>query len=100
MYIVFLSTEIQVIKMKHETELKKIERELEYLKITKRELQFQDKHHDRKKRTKRLIETGALCEKYFDMYPMTMEDREEVFKIFSNYIQANTPNRFHKKENT
>ncbi|MBU4643284.1 hypothetical protein [Bacillus toyonensis] len=86
--------------MKHETELKKIERELEYLKITKRELQFQDKQNDRKKRTKRLIETGALCEKYFDMYHMTIEDREEVFKIFSNYIQANTPNRFHKKENT
>lgn len=86
--------------MKHETELKKIERELEYLKIAKRELQFQDKQHDRKKRTKRLIETGALCEKYFDMYHMTIEDREEVFKIFSNYIQANTPNRFHKKENT
>ncbi|MCQ6287994.1 hypothetical protein [Bacillus cereus] len=83
--------------MKHETELKKIERELEYLKITKRELQFKDKQHDRKKRTKRLIETGALCEKYFNMYHMTIEDREEVFKIFSNYIQANTPNRFHKK---
>ena len=32
------------------------------------------------------------------MYHMTMEDREEVFKIFSNYIQANTPNRFHKKK--
>ncbi|PHC37137.1 hypothetical protein COF09_27320 [Bacillus toyonensis] len=86
--------------MKHETELKQIERELEYLKITKRELQFQDKQYDRKKRTKRLIETGALCEKYFDMYHMTIEDREEVFKIFSNYIKANTPNRFHKKENT
>ncbi|MEK4503673.1 hypothetical protein [Bacillus sp. FSL R12-0069] len=86
--------------MNHETELKKIERELEYLKITKRELQFQDTQHDRKKRTKRLIETGALCEKYFDMYHMTIEDREVVFKIFSNYIQANTPNRFHKKENT
>ncbi|ANS52466.1 hypothetical protein BM86_35030 [Bacillus thuringiensis] len=86
--------------MNHETEIKKIERELEYLKITKRELQFQDKQHDRKKRTKRLIETGALCEKYFDMYHMTIEDREEVFKIFSNYIKANTPNRFHKKENT
>ncbi|PEF61585.1 hypothetical protein [Bacillus cereus] len=86
--------------MNHETELKKIDRELEYLKITKREFQFQDKQHDRKKRTKRLIETGALCEKYFDMYHMTMEDREEVFKIFSNYIKANTPNRFHKKENT
>ncbi|MEK4418782.1 hypothetical protein [Bacillus sp. FSL K6-0268] len=85
--------------MKHETGLKKIERELEYLKITKRELQFQDKQNDRKKRTKRLIETGALCEKYFDMYHMTMEDREEVFKIFSNYIKANTPNRFCKKEN-
>ncbi|MED3080191.1 hypothetical protein, partial [Bacillus wiedmannii] len=71
-----------------------------YCTTSKRELQFQDKQHDRKKRTKRLIETGALCEKYFDMYHMTIEDREEVFKIFSNYIQANTPNRFHKKENT
>ena len=37
---------------------------------------------NRKARTKRLIETGALAEKYFGIEEYTIDQREEVFRIF------------------
>ena len=37
---------------------------------------------NRKARTKRLIETGALAEKYFGIEEYTIEQREEVFRHF------------------
>ena len=46
---------------------------------------------DRKGRTRLLIQTGALCEKYFDMEDLSLSEREEVFKLFSSYIKNNIP---------
>ncbi|MGE6489812.1 hypothetical protein [Paenisporosarcina sp. NPDC076898] len=43
----------------------------------------------RKARTKRLIETGALAEKYFDLGEDTMEQREKVFQTFSEFVKKN-----------
>ena len=43
----------------------------------------------RKARTKRLIETGALAEKYFGMEDFTMEQREKVFQTFSEFVKNN-----------
>jgi len=46
---------------------------------------------DRKGRTRLLIQTGALCEKYFDMEDLSLSEREDVFKLFSSYIKNNIP---------
>lgn len=43
----------------------------------------------RKARTKRLIETGALVEKYFGMEDFTIEQREKVFQTFSEFVKKN-----------
>ena len=43
----------------------------------------------RKARTKRLIETGALAEKYFDLAEDSMEQREKVFQTFSEFVKKN-----------
>lgn len=53
---------------------------------------------NRKRRTKRLIEKGALLEKYFEIDYLTVEETEEFLKIFSEYIKANKPIKFKKKE--
>lgn len=75
-------------------ELLKIDKELELLKIHKREIIHQDGIKKRKERTKRLIQTGALCEKYFEISHLNLSEREEVFKIFSSYIKNNLPKKF------
>ena len=43
----------------------------------------------RKVRTKRLIETGALAEKYFGIEDFTIEQREKVFQTFSEFVKKN-----------
>ncbi|PZX01272.1 relaxasome subunit MobC [Psychrobacillus insolitus] len=43
----------------------------------------------RKARTKRLIETGALAEKYFGIEDFTIEQREKVFQTFSDFVKNN-----------
>ena len=52
---------------------------------TRRKLSWEN----RKARTKRLIETGALAEKYFGMEDFTIEQREKVFQTFSEFVKKN-----------
>ncbi|MFC5714399.1 hypothetical protein ACFPU1_16760 [Thalassorhabdus alkalitolerans] len=68
-------------------------------KINSLELEInRDSYLDRKQRTRRLIQKGALAEKYFNIEHLTVEETEEVFKIFSAYVQGNLPNKFKKKD--
>ncbi|EGO9444364.1 MULTISPECIES: hypothetical protein [Enterococcus] len=53
---------------------------------------------ERKKRTRRLIQKGALLEKYFDLSHLSVEETEEVLKIFSSYVRGNLPQRFQKEK--
>ena len=52
---------------------------------TRRKLSWEN----RKARTKRLIETGALAEKYFGIEDFTIEQREKVFRTFSEFVKKN-----------
>lgn len=47
----------------------------------------------RKARTKRLIETGALAEKYFGIEDFTIEQREKIFQTFSEFVKS----KIHKR---
>ncbi|OTN86651.1 hypothetical protein [Enterococcus faecium] len=82
-----------------DNELKKINDKINRLKIQKSILKANSEQNiARKKRTKRLIEKGALLEKYFEIGYLTVEETEEFLKVFSEYIKANKPNKFQKKE--
>lgn len=48
-------------------------------------------NNERKKRANRLIQKGALLEKYFDCEDLTPEQTEELLKIFSDYVNHNKP---------
>lgn len=61
-----------------------------------KESKFLSNQQYRKDRARRLIQTGALAEKYFDLTNLTIEEREELFKIFSAFINANKPMKFKK----
>ncbi|WP_205347860.1 hypothetical protein [Staphylococcus aureus] len=53
--------------------------------------------NDRKQRTRRLIQKGALLEKYFECENLSPEETEELLKVFANYINSNKPNKFKKE---
>lgn len=85
--------------MTKDNELTKINREIERLKIQRNLLKANSEQNiNRKKRTKRLIEKGALLEKYFDIDYLTVKETEEFLKIFATYVKAHKPNKFKKKE--
>lgn len=76
-------------------ELKTIEAKIEKLKVQQRLLKAQSNENvDRKERTRRLIQKGALLERYFDIEHLTPEETEEFLKVFAAYVVAHTPDRF------
>lgn len=53
-----------------------------------------DNQIERKKRTRRLIQKGALLEKYFEAEHLSSEETEELLKMFSGYVNAKKSEKF------
>lgn len=82
-----------------ENELKQINERIEKLKIQRNILRANSEQNiNRKSRTRRLIQKGALLEKYFEIAHLSPEETEEFLKVFSEYVKANTPMKFKKTE--
>ncbi len=80
-------------------ELKELTNKIEKLKIQKKLLRANSEQNiNRKSRTRRLIQKGALLEKYFEIAHLSPEETEEFLKVFSEYVKANTPMKFKKTE--
>ncbi|MBO1103578.1 MULTISPECIES: hypothetical protein [Enterococcus] len=76
-----------------------LEEQIQKLKIQQQLLKNQSTEPtERKKRTRRLIQKGALLEKYFDLSHLSVEETEEVLKIFSAYVRGNLPQRYKKEK--
>lgn len=52
------------------------------------------KQQARKARSRRLIQKGALLEKYFQADNLSVKQTEELLKIFANYVNAHKSSRF------
>lgn len=50
----------------------------------------------RKERTRLLIQKGALLDKYFETESLSVDDTENLLKIFSNYVNSNKPDKYKK----
>ena len=82
-----------------ENELKQINERIEKLKIQRNILRANSEQNiNRKSRTRRLIQKGALLEKYFEIAHLSPEETEEFLKVFSEYVKVNTPMKFKKTE--
>ena len=53
-----------------------------------------DSQKERKERTRRLIQKGALLENYFECEQLSVEETEELLKMFSSYVNANKSIKF------
>lgn len=70
------------------------EKKISQLKERKQQIEQMTQEKERKKRANRLIQTGALVEKYFKCEHLSMEEREELLKTFSDYVNHNKPDKF------
>jgi len=78
-------------------QISKLEQQIEHLERKKKIYEHSLSQESRKARTRRLIQVGALAEKYFDLNNNDLYEVEEIFKQFSSYVKANKLDR-HKKE--
>ena len=58
-----------------------------------RQSKYYENRQARKARSRRLIQKGALLEKYFQAENLSVEQTEELLKIFANYVNAHKPNK-------
>lgn len=58
-----------------------------------RQSKYYENQQARKARSRRLIQKGALLEKYFQAENLSVEQTEELLKMFAAYINAHKPDK-------
>ena len=87
-----MSNQLENLISKKEEIQKKIECENLILKKSK----YLESTKERKARTRKLIQKGALLDKYFEIENLSIDETEDFLKIFSNYIKENKPDKYKK----
>ncbi|VDG18632.1 hypothetical protein (plasmid) [Lactobacillus plantarum] [Lactiplantibacillus mudanjiangensis] len=59
-----------------------------------RQSKYYENRQVRKARSRRLIQKGALLEKYFQADKLSVEQTEELLKMFADYVNAHKPSKF------
>jgi hypothetical protein len=72
-------------KKSKEEQLEALEQKLEQIKARKQKIEAQLKEKERKERTRRLIQVGAIFEKYFDI--QSIDEAEELAVKFSEVVK-------------
>lgn len=87
-----MSDQLEKLLAKREKAQKRIE--IEELKI--RQYQYIENKKARKDRTRKLIQKGALLDKYFETESLSADETESLLKIFANYVNSNKPDKYKK----
>lgn len=67
--------------------VRKLEEKMEQLKARKQQIESRVKERERKERTRRLIQVGAIFEKYFDI--TDVDQAEKIAFALQKYIKNN-----------
>ncbi|QEA35792.1 hypothetical protein [Weissella soli] len=87
-----MSDQLEKLLAKREKAQKRIE--IEELKI--RQYQYIENKKSRKARTRKLIQKGALLDKYFETESLSADETESLLKTFANYVNSNKPDKYKK----
>ena len=71
----------------------KAEKKIEQADFKARQSKYYESQKKRKERSRRLIQKGALLEKYFQANNLSVEQTEELLKIFADYVNAHKPDK-------
>ncbi|MBT2757929.1 hypothetical protein J7E71_18815 [Mesobacillus foraminis] len=70
-------------------DIQRIEDRIKVLEQKKRALEHKISSEDRKDRTRRLIQKGALLEKYLGLEDASVEDTEKWLKVLADFKKKN-----------
>ncbi|WP_349521960.1 hypothetical protein [Leuconostoc citreum] len=74
----------------------KLQKKINQEEFTLRQSKYFENSKARKERTRLLIQKGALLDKYFETESLSVDDTENLLKIFSNYVNSNKPDKYKK----
>lgn len=74
----------------------KLQKKIDQEEFTLRQSKYFENSKARKERTRLLIQKGALLDKYFATESLSVDDTENLLKIFSNYVNSNKPDKYKK----
>lgn len=102
-----------MVRKSDEEKLRELEEQMDKIKVRKQQLEGRLKEKERKARTKRLIEVGAIFEKYFDikgqeeaeklaigMKPYAMKNKEKILTMTKEQLERQLEeweNKTHEK---
>lgn len=69
------------------SKIKRLEQRLNQAKLELTREENENNRYLRKERTRRLIQKGALAEKYFDIEDLSVEETEQLFKMVSAFVK-------------
>ena len=73
--------------------LQELEEKIEKMKAKKQQVEARKKEKERKERTRRLIQVGAIFEKYFEI--QSEEEAEKIAKALQSYVGKNKDKILH-----
>jgi hypothetical protein len=73
--------------------LQELEDKIEKMKAKKQQVEARKKEKERKERTRRLIQVGAIFEKYFEI--QSEEEAEKIAKALKSYVGKNKDKILH-----
>lgn len=71
------------------SKLENINDKIQNLEWQKKALENSIKKSKRNERTRKLIQVGALAQKYFELENNDLSEIEEIFKQFSSFVKEN-----------
>ncbi|WP_273712501.1 hypothetical protein [Leuconostoc mesenteroides] len=74
----------------------KLQKKIDQEEFILRQSKYFENSKARKERTRLLIQKGALLDKYFETESLSVDDTENLLKIFSNYVNSNKPDKYKK----
>lgn len=74
----------------------KLQKKIDQEEFILRQSKYFENSKARKERTRLLIQKGALLDKYFETEKLSVDDTENLLKIFSNYVNSNKPDKYKK----
>lgn len=75
---------------------KELEKKIQKNELLMKQKQFYESNKERKLRTRKLIQKGALLDKYFDIDNLSVDDTESLLKTFAEYVKSNKPDKYKK----
>ena len=74
----------------------KLQKKIDQEEFILRQSKYFENSKSRKERTRLLIQKGAILDKYFETESLSVDDTENLLKIFSNYVNSNKPDKYKK----